>query len=61
MVRTLDPATAKRLVIAGDWIDAAAGAGIDRTLEHRWTTAPNPDLDIGLDASLTGRAARFTL
>lgn len=106
MVRTLGPATAKRLVITGDridahtalqvglvtevvptdrlharaaalaetiaarssitqraakqMIDAAAGAGIDRALERRWTTASNPDLAIGLDAFLNGQEARFT-
>ena len=41
-------------------IDAAAARGIDATLEQRWTTAPNPDLEIGLDAFLTGTAPRFS-
>ncbi|NKS36444.1 enoyl-CoA hydratase/isomerase family protein [Rhodococcus hoagii] len=105
LVRTLGPATTKRLVITGDridadtalrvglvtevvpadrlrahamalsksittrslvsqraakqMIDAAAGPGIDRELEHRWAHTPNPDLEIGLDAFLSGTPPRF--
>ncbi|WP_242676533.1 enoyl-CoA hydratase/isomerase family protein [Rhodococcus sp. ABRD24] len=105
LVHTLGPATAKRLVITGDridadtalrvglaaevvpgdrlgsraaalaetiatrssvtqraakqMIDAAAGPGIGSELEHRWTGAPNPDLEIGLDAFLSGTVPRF--
>lgn len=44
---------------AKQMIDAAARGGIDRALEDRWTNAPNPDLDIGLDAFLTRTVPRF--
>ncbi len=106
LVHTLGPATAKRLVITGDridagtalrvglvaevvpghrlharasalaatiaarssitqraakqMIDAATRGGIDDELERYWTGAPNPDLDIGLDAFLSGTQPEFT-
>ncbi|MGO4202906.1 enoyl-CoA hydratase/isomerase family protein [Rhodococcus sp. TAF43] len=106
LVRTLGPATAKRLVITGDrmdaetalrvglvaevvpaeslWsraadlaatiatrssitqqaakqmIDAAAGQGIGSRLEDRWIETPNPDLEVGLDAFLSGTVPRFS-
>ncbi|MDH6680226.1 enoyl-CoA hydratase/carnithine racemase [Rhodococcus sp. LBL1] len=45
---------------AKQMIDAAARGGIDDELERYWTGAPNPDLEIGLDAFLSGTQPEFT-
>lgn len=44
---------------AKEMIDAAAGTGIDDDLERHWTAASNPDLQIGLDAFLSGNTPKF--
>ncbi|MGX6509949.1 enoyl-CoA hydratase/isomerase family protein [Rhodococcus sp. SJ-2] len=45
---------------AKEMIDAAARGRLDDELEHYWRDATNPDLEIGLEAFLSGRSPQFS-